>query len=55
MNKPEETEIQRQCREFWTNRLGASSVGWGRDKNGNFHAEFARNAEAAWIAAREQK
>ena len=55
MAKPPETEVQRQCREFWTVCLGASSVGWGRDKNGKFHAEFARHAEAAWIAAQASK
>jgi hypothetical protein len=48
---PPETEAQRACRQFWTGRLGAASVGWGRDKDGRFLAAFARDAEAAWMAA----
>lgn len=48
---PPETPIQRATREHWTHALGASAIGWGRDKHGRFLAEFARNAEAAWVAA----
>lgn len=51
---PPETEVQRQTREWWTARLGAGAVGWGRDKNGNFLAQFAREVEAAWAAAQRE-
>lgn len=48
---PPETSIQRATREHWSKALGHQSVGWGRDKHGRFLAEFARQAESAWIAA----
>lgn len=40
-------------REWYSARLSKRgiAVGWGRDKNGRFFAEYARDAEAAWMAA----
>ncbi len=48
-----ETATQTAVREFWTAWLAPRgvTVGWGRDRRGHFFAEFARDAEAAWIAA----
>ena len=47
-----ETATQTAVREFWTSLLAPRGVtiGWGRDPHGHFFAEFARDAEAAWIA-----
>jgi len=52
-NAAPETEVQRAVREHWQAALGATTVGWGRDKHGKFLSEFARQCEAAWIAAAE--
>lgn len=49
---PPETPTQIACRQWWQQRLGTTSVGWGRDKRGGYLTEFARNAQAAWEAAR---
>lgn len=48
-----ETAIQTAVREFWIAQLASRGVtiGWGRDQHGHFFTEFARDAEAAWIAA----
>lgn len=51
---PPETDVQAACRTWWTTRMGATAVGWGREKAGGFLAAFARDAQAAWQAAREQ-
>lgn len=48
-----ETATQTAVREFWTARLAprGMTVGWGLDRHGQFTAELALDAEAAWIAA----
>jgi len=48
-----ETATQTAVREFWAAWLASRgvTVGWGRDQYGHFFTEFARDAEAAWIAA----
>lgn len=44
-----ETSIQKAVREFYTSR--GICVGWGRDKQGKFLAQYARDAEEAWRQA----
>ena len=48
---PPETAIQRAVREHWTVAMGATKIGWGRDRHGRFLAPFAQRAEDAWVAA----
>jgi len=50
---PSETLVQQAVREFYTKHWAGAGrgCGWGRDKHGKFLSEFARDAEAAWIAA----
>lgn len=52
-NAPPETDVQRAVREFYSERMAqrGQTIAWGRDKQGRFLAEFARDAEAAWQAA----
>lgn len=52
-NAGPETATQTEVREFWTALLAPRgiTIGWGRDKQGRFLAQAARDAEAAWAAA----
>lgn len=41
---------------FYISRMGAHShVGWGRDKRGMYHSEFARVAWDAWQEAKKTR
>ena len=54
--KPEETETQRQCQEWWQTREPHVTRAWGRDtKSGAYLAESQRALHAAWVAAQELK
>lgn len=50
---PPRTTQQAEMEAFWTQQLAARgcNVGWGRDKAGEYHAEFARDAYTAWREA----
>lgn len=50
---PPITPEQERMEAWWHARLTtrAAKCGFGRDKYGNYQAEFARDAYAAWLAA----
>lgn len=50
-NAPPSTEDQVALEAFWKARKGTTFCGFGRDENGQYFAEFARDALAAWRAA----
>ena len=51
---PPETADQIAMREFYTAMLNKRGVvvGWGRDAAGNYLSIYARDAMAAWLAAK---
>jgi hypothetical protein len=51
---PPRTDEQAAFEAFWIERKRAGFVGFSRDKYGEYHAEFARDAFAAWQAARDK-
>ncbi len=48
---PPPTEDQLALEAFWKVRKGTTFCGFGRDKDGRYFAEFARDALAAWQAS----
>jgi len=54
-NAPPPTEDQVALEAFWKARKGTTFCGFGRDANGQYFAEFARDALAAWQAASAAK
>jgi len=46
---PEQKRMESFYRSLLTPR--GTVVGWGRDRRGIYHAEYARDAWAAWQAA----
>lgn len=48
-----ETPEQTRMRQFYTAR--GVNVGWGMAKDGSYHAQFARDAWAAWQEAQKRK
>ena len=50
---PQLTSEQERMEAFYCARLAAQSItcGWGRDKQGNYFAAYARDAWAAWQSA----
>ncbi len=56
-NAPPLTPEQARMEAWWRARLAprGQTCGWSRDERGEYHAEFARDAWAAWIAARAER
>jgi hypothetical protein len=46
-------QMQEKMEAFYTERLALRgvTVGWGRDKTGEYYSQYARDAWAAWQAA----
>ena len=54
--RPDETETQRQCREWWQAREPHVVRAWGRDAlTGDFLAQSSKALHAAWVAAQGVK
>lgn len=53
-NAPPRTPEQERMEAFWHARLAqrGTTCGFSRDERGEYHAEFARDAWAAWQEAR---
>jgi hypothetical protein len=50
---PPASPEQFRMEKFYSGMLSSRgiTVGWSRDKSGNYHSEYARNAWAAWCEA----
>jgi hypothetical protein len=52
---PEQQRFEAHWRAYWANRPGVTPCGFGRDRHGDYLAEWASAAWEAWNAAQRPK